>query len=68
MPDISTVKQFAEKYPAFTQAAIRNLIFFEKTNGLAESGAIVRIGSRVRIIDDKWFAWMESGNKKGGAK
>jgi len=67
MPTLSTVNQFTEKQPAFTIGGLRSLIFNENSNGLAKSGAIVRIGRKVLIDDVKFFAWVESQNK-GGSK
>lgn len=58
-----TVTQFVEKHPAFTNGGLRALIFNEKSNRLAESGAIVRIGRKVLIDEAKFFAWIESQNK-----
>lgn len=62
MPTLNTVKQHASKHPAFTAPAIRMLIFNEKKNGLADAGAIVRIGRRVLIDENRWFSWIESQN------
>jgi len=58
-----TVIQFKEKHPAFTNGGLRALIFNENSNGLAKSGAIVRIGRKVLIDEAKFFAWVESQNK-----
>lgn len=58
-----TVKQTAEENPAFTVPALRQLIFEAKTNGLAESGAITRIGRRILIEQSKFFDWIEKGAK-----
>ena len=60
-----TVNQFTEKHPAFTTGGLRALIFNESINGLAKSGAIVRIGRKVLIDETKFFAWVESQNKVG---
>ena len=65
MPTLSTVNQFTEKNPAFTHGGLRSLIFNEATNGLAKSGAIVRIGRKVLIDESKFFAWIEAQNKAG---
>ena len=65
MPTLSTVKQFIEKHPAFNLGGIRSLIFHEHTNGLAKSGAIVRIGRKVLIDEAKFFAWVEAQNQGG---
>ena len=55
-----SVNQFTKKHPAFTTGGLRALIFNEHTNGLAKSGAIVRIGRRVLIDEHKFFGWVES--------
>ena len=60
----STVKQFAERHPAFTVPSLRALIFDGNTNGLNESGAVVRINRRVLINESKFFSWLEMGNKR----
>ena len=67
---IFTVRQFSERNPAFSQAAIRNLVFKADArhssrgeipgNGLIEAGAIVRIGRKVLIDEDAFFAWVDS--------
>ncbi|OAI07055.1 hypothetical protein A1353_08370 [Methylomonas methanica] len=67
MSIFSTVDQFSKKNPAFTKGGLRALIFNEHTNGLAQSGAILRIGRKVLISESKFFAWVESQNQ-GGSK
>lgn len=62
-----TVKQFCEKNQAFKIGGVRSLIFNANNNGLAKSGAIVRIGRKVLINEPIWFSWVESQNQ-GGAK
>lgn len=62
MPTLNTVKQHAEKHPAFSEGAIRMYIFNEQQNGLAKAGAVVRVGRKVLIDEDKFFAWIESQN------
>lgn len=61
----STVQQFAQRHPAFTVGGLRHQIFHEATNGLKESGAIVRNGRRVLINEPKYFAWLEAQNQRG---
>ena len=58
-----TVNQFIEKHAAFTVGGIRSLIFNERNNGLASSGAIVRLGRKILISESKFFAYLESQNK-----
>lgn len=79
---LSTVNQFAERHPAFNSGGIRWMIFNGKPrinsageeisgNGLLESGAIVRLGRRVLIDEDRFFRWVEeqqSDRKSGGAE
>lgn len=58
-----TVQQFTAKHQAFTVGGIRGLIFNEDKNGLAKSGAIVRIGRKVLIDEAKFFEWVQEQNK-----
>ncbi len=70
---LSTVRQFSEKYPAFSQGAIRNLIFLAESrntskgtipgNGL--SVALVRIGRKVLIDEARFFEWIDAQNQRG---
>lgn len=63
-----TVRQFAEKHPAFQQGSLRNLIFLAESrhtskgqidgNGL--SVALVRIGRKVLIDEAKFFRWIDA--------
>ena len=74
---VLTVHQFNQRNPAFTESALRNLIFKADerlgangtipANGLVESGAIIRIGRKVLIDEDRFFEWMEAQNKRGAA-
>ena len=57
---LCTIDQFAQKHQAFKPGGLRWLIFNERHNGLAESGAIVRIGRRVLIDEARFFAWVEA--------
>jgi hypothetical protein len=58
IPSLSTVKQFCNKYPAFTEGGLRDRIFYADSNGLKEIGAILRNGRRVLIDDEKFFQWL----------
>jgi hypothetical protein len=59
---LKTVKQFSIDNPAFSEASIRWQVFNEGSNGLKESGAIVRMGRRVLVDEDRWFQWLDSQN------
>jgi hypothetical protein len=56
----SSVRQFSEKHPAFTVGSLRALIFNASSNGLNESGAIVRVGRRILLSDTKFYDWLEA--------
>ena len=65
--DGETVEQFSQRNPAFTLAALRNLIFKAEPrysskgivpgNGLLECGAVIRIGRKVLIDDHRFLIW-----------
>ncbi len=68
---LATVAQTAAAYPAFPPLALRDLIFKAEDrfnsrgdcipgNGLAEAGAIIRIGRKVLIDLDRFEAWIDS--------
>lgn len=74
---IATIAQVAAAYPAFSPAALRDLVFKAEDrfnsrgekirgNGLAEAGAIVRIGRRVLIDLDSFECWIDS--QRSGAR
>jgi len=62
-----TVRQFADKHPAFPQGSLRNLIFLAenrqtskgtiKGNGL--DVALVRIGRKLLIDEAMLFLWVD---------
>jgi hypothetical protein len=58
----STVIQLCENHKAFKPGGIRSLIFNEHSNGLAKSGAIIRVGRKVLINEEKFFTWLEGLN------
>jgi len=53
-----TVKQLAEKSPAFSEASLRWMIFCAEQNGLAR--ALVKVGRRVLIDVAEFERWLES--------
>ena len=73
--DLFTVAQFSARRPAWTQSALRNLILNSADrvnsrgeripgNGLAEGGAIVRVGRRVLIDEGAFFQWVAQQQTK----
>jgi hypothetical protein len=65
MATFLSVKQIVKTQPAFTTGGLRAWIFNEHNNGLAKSGAILRIGRKVLIDNDKLTTWIESQNQGG---
>lgn len=71
-PIFKTVEQFSSNNPAFTTSALRNLIFKAderhttigviKGNGLIETGALIRIGRKVLIDENRFYAWVQNQN------
>ena len=65
--NLLTVRQFADKHPAFSQSALRNYLFLAddrktskgniKGNGL--SIAVVRIGRKLLIDEAKFYQWVD---------
>ena len=73
--DLYTVELFAERRPAWTESALRNMILNSADrlnsrgeripgNGLAEAGAIVRVGRRVLIDELAFFRWIAEQQRK----
>ena len=62
-PNYLTVGQFVNQHPAFNIGGIRANIFNASTNGLAKSGAIVRIGRKVLIDESLFMGWVQSQQK-----
>ena len=55
---LNTVRQHAEHYPSFTEAALRKLIFNAEENGFAR--VLVRVGRRIYIDESEFVTWIES--------
>ena len=58
IPNLLTVRQFSQKHPAFPEGGLRHRIFYSESNGLSQSGALVRNGRRVLIDETKFFCWL----------
>lgn len=59
--NLKTVSQFAGSTP-FTEAQLRWWIFHADSNGLAEAGAVVRIGRRIYLDTDGFDRWITCQN------
>lgn len=55
-----SVGQFPQFHPAFSESSLRWWIFKSAENGLASSGAIVRIGRKVLIDEAKFIEWVRA--------
>jgi hypothetical protein len=64
--NLQSVATFATAGP-FSAGQLRWFIFCSEQNGLAATGAIVRIGRRVYIDVDKFEAWIDSQNQPARA-
>ena len=73
--DLFPVKQFSARRPAWSPQALRNLILNAEDrltsrgarvpgNGLAEAGAIIRVGRRVLIDEQAFFRWIAAAQQK----
>jgi hypothetical protein len=52
---IYTVTQFSKKHPAFSVGSLRWLVFNANTNGLDEAKAIIRVGRKVLVHEERFF-------------
>lgn len=64
MRNLTTVREFADSTP-FTEGQLRFWIFEAPRNGLAEVGAIVRVGRRLYIDRDAFNRWIDRQNPRG---
>jgi hypothetical protein len=65
---LHTVAQFSERHPFISQGGLRFQIFNSKENDLEKSGALVRLGKRVRINESKYFNWIDTQQNVSGKK
>ncbi len=65
--NLFSVSQFIEKNPAFTNGGIRSIIFHSDKNGLAQSGALLRIGRKILIHSTNFYKWIEDQNQQGSS-
>ena len=57
-----TPKSFCEKYPnTVRMGGLRKYLFERETNGLEEYGAVLNIGGKILIDENKFFDWVRSG-------
>lgn len=59
---LRTLRQLAERNPAFSESALRWHVFNARTNGL--DTAIVRVGRRVLIDEVEFDRWIQSKRER----
>lgn len=64
MPNLLSIRQFAEKHTAFPQGGLRALRFNSPQNGFAD--AFVTVGRKVLIDEERFFKIVALQNKKAG--
>lgn len=57
-PVLYTVNGMVEAEPALTVGGLRDDLLHRRTNGLAESGAVIRRGRLLLLHREKYLAWL----------
>lgn len=63
LPTFVTVAQLAQMEPALTRGAIRDDLFHRETNGLEDSGAVIRRGRKILLHRERYLSWLERGGR-----
>jgi len=58
IPTIMTIEQLAETTPAFSSKTLRQFLKSRKTNGLSSSGAVIHVGKRLWLDQEKFMSWL----------
>ena len=61
MQNFLTVRQLAEKYPAFSESSLRYHLFHAQTNNLER--AVRRVGRKILISEPLFIEWID---RQGG--
>lgn len=62
---VLTLAQAAQAWPAFTVKQLRWLLYRASENGLADCGAILRVGQRVLLDADRFEHWLDGKRQRG---
>jgi hypothetical protein len=62
--NLSTVEHILAKNPAFTHGQIRWLLHNAVRNGLEANGAVIRLGRRVYLDQERFFVWIQNKSDK----
>jgi hypothetical protein len=60
-----TIKSFLAKYPVFSEAWLRKMIFNRKNNGFDK--VIIQVNRRIIINEEAFFVWLDE-NRWNGSK
>lgn len=58
-----TIRQFADKHPAFSQGGLRSLLFY-RGDDAEKAGAVVRFGRRILIDESRFLTWVREGGTR----
>ncbi len=63
-----TVRQFANRHQWISEGGLRWLLFRRDSNGLEESGAIIKIGRKILIDEQLFLQWLrQQGQDRANA-
>ncbi|MEI6270567.1 MAG: hypothetical protein WCP01_16950 [Methylococcaceae bacterium] len=60
-----TVPQLSKRHAAFSNGCLRWIIYNAKTNGLEDSGALIRIGRKIIIDEALFLRWVKAQAQNG---
>ena len=62
--ELHTVRSLVAKHSGLNEGGVRWAIFNARENGLADSGALVRMGRKVLLDEVQFLEWLRGGNAK----
>ena len=66
IPRLLTLNQLVAEQPSLRPGGLRALIFWEETNGLKASGAVIRVGRKILIDPQKFYNWISTSPSPKG--
>lgn len=67
IPTLLTRAELVDRVAWLSPGQLRHLLNHREQNGLAESGAIVRLGRALRIDLDRFGKWLDAQRETGEA-
>ena len=65
-PKLLTVEQFIQRHAWATRGGLRGLLFNRANNGLDR--AVVRLGRKLLLDEERVFEWIETHGREGRGK